>query len=200
MLSMVRKLQSPREGMCAHFVGRHIKLKRPGGSTNHTVRTTLTGKVLIIVGLLDVHQLATPSPVWGTSTSTCQTCTDGRSNAPEIPVVDWMTTHLWCMTGCMTTNGIYWTTVVANWTTVVCWCRTWEHLAERPTGGQLSDPSEQESVSQGWAGTSLSLNDWQPGVPRPLWPVLINFYWCMANVFYFFVTVPFLWQIMWSPS
>ena len=47
------------QGMSVYSVGRHIKLKRPGRSTNHTVWTTLTGKVLIIVGLLDVHQLAT---------------------------------------------------------------------------------------------------------------------------------------------
>ena len=45
----------PREGMSVHSVGRHIRLKRSGRSTNHIVRTTLTGKVLIIVGLLDVY-------------------------------------------------------------------------------------------------------------------------------------------------
>ena len=63
MLSMVQMLQSPRVGLFVRSVGRHIRLRKLGGSINHIVRTTLTGKVLIIVGLLDVHRLATPSPV-----------------------------------------------------------------------------------------------------------------------------------------
>ena len=55
---------APREGISVHFVGRCTKSKILGRTINHTVWTTLTEKVLIIVGLLDVHQPATPSPVW----------------------------------------------------------------------------------------------------------------------------------------
>ena len=53
----------PQGGYVCLFCGKAYQVKTHSGSTNHTVWITLTGKVLIIVGLLDVHQLATPSPV-----------------------------------------------------------------------------------------------------------------------------------------
>ena len=48
----------------AHIVARNSKLKRHGLSTSHIVLTPLTERGLSIVGLLDVRQLTTPSPVF----------------------------------------------------------------------------------------------------------------------------------------
>ena len=53
----------PQGGFVCPFCGKAYQVKKTGGSINRIVWTTLTGKVFIIVGLLDVHQSATPSPV-----------------------------------------------------------------------------------------------------------------------------------------
>ena len=53
----------PRVGLFVHFVGKHFRLRKLGRSINRIAQITLTGKVLIIAGLLDVCWLTTPSPV-----------------------------------------------------------------------------------------------------------------------------------------
>ena len=100
----------------------------------------------------------------------------------------------WWATEWPTISGAWLTarpTVVADWTTMVCWCRTWECLAEWPTGRQLSDPTSRVSITGfgGHQSVTEQLTAWCPKaiVACPFILIKITCIWPM----FLFVFAPF---------